>query len=109
LTVLDFVEDAGQRRQMETDATRDLAKLLFLSARYEEAVPLIQRFCELAETQPNAALRRLLSVHGLAFTVRLEATRGAFSGDFEQAAKEMQVLPQTLDPTPPPPARDSQN
>ncbi|KAJ1491235.1 hypothetical protein T484DRAFT_1743128, partial [Baffinella frigidus] len=47
LSVLDFVE--GQDETLERDIKHELAKVLLQTDRYEEAGPLIQRLCELAE------------------------------------------------------------
>ena len=98
LAVLEYVEDASQREILEINAIRALVVPLLCSDRFEQAAPLMQRFRELAEAATDPRARQELTVKGLAFAVRLEATRGAFSGDFDPAAKEMKVLPQTQSP-----------
>jgi hypothetical protein len=119
LTVSEFIYDAFQREILEMNVPQALAQRLLCSDRFGEAGPLIERLRELAAAA---------TIKGLAFSVHSEATRGGFAGDFEPAAREMQVLPprkrevalypqvafnlppqDASDPISHPPARDSCN
>mmetsp|Transcript_56249 Transcript_56249/g.134279 ORF Transcript_56249/g.134279 Transcript_56249/m.134279 type:complete len:456 (+) Transcript_56249:672-2039(+) len=83
LSVLDFVE--GQDETLERDIKHELAKVLLQTDRYEEAGPLIQRLCELAERAGADPFNMVVTLQlAVRFQVRM--------GDVAQAAKDMQAL-----------------
>jgi len=98
LSVLDFVE--GKDETFERDIKKELATVLMLTDRYEEAGPLIPRLRKLAERAWADPFER---VQALDFAVRFQLSRA----DVEQALTEMQVLPS--DPISHPPRSDSRN
>ena len=102
--MLEFVENVGERAQLEEHVNVELVQLRLVSDHYEEAEPLIRRLRENAETMrgqegPSSSAKKKVvrfsrEVQALSFIVRFQARRG----DLVKAMKEMEV--KTSHPTP---------